>query len=108
MECVRLRVQDVDFERGLIVVRAGKGYKDRATLLPSSLHGDLQAHLLQVQREPVSHPKSGWSNWAVSNSACVQIDTGSSCATSFICNTNYHKRSTGSTAFSGQFPHLRQ
>jgi integrase len=45
MECVRLRVKDVDFERGEIVVRDGKGAKDRVTLLPASVVEDLQAHL---------------------------------------------------------------
>jgi len=37
MECVRLRVKDVDFARGEIVVRQGKGGKDRMTVLPLSL-----------------------------------------------------------------------
>lgn len=47
MECVRLRVKDVDFERGEILIRDGKGAKDRVTMLPESLAGPLQAHLLQ-------------------------------------------------------------
>ena len=38
MECVRLRVRDLDFERKLIYVRAAKGGKDRTTLFPESLH----------------------------------------------------------------------
>lgn len=37
MECVRLRVKDVDFEQHQIIVRNGKGHKDRDTLLPDSL-----------------------------------------------------------------------
>ncbi len=45
MECVRLRVKDVDFERAEIVVRDGKGAKDRVTMLPQSLVGPLQDHL---------------------------------------------------------------
>lgn len=45
MECVRLRVKDVDFERGEILVRDGKGGKDRVTMLPSSSAAELQAHL---------------------------------------------------------------
>lgn len=44
MECVRLRVKDVDFERAEIVVRDGKGAKDRITMLPQSLIAPLQAH----------------------------------------------------------------
>lgn len=47
MECVRLRVKDVDFERGEILVRDGKGAKDRVTMLPVSLVPALQAHLQQ-------------------------------------------------------------
>jgi integron integrase len=45
MECVRLRVKDVDFDRLEIIVRDGKGAKDRVTMLPESIVGDLQAHL---------------------------------------------------------------
>lgn len=45
MECVRLRVKDVDFERAEILVRDGKGAKDRVTMLPQSLISPLQAHL---------------------------------------------------------------
>ncbi len=37
MECIRLRVKDIDFEQYQIVVRKGKGHKDRITLLPNSL-----------------------------------------------------------------------
>jgi integron integrase len=45
MEALRLRVKDVDFERRLIVVREGKGNKDRITMLPSALVPDLQQQL---------------------------------------------------------------
>lgn len=45
MECVRLRVKDVDFERAEILVRDGKGAKDRVTMLPQSLILPLQEHL---------------------------------------------------------------
>jgi hypothetical protein len=38
MEALRLRVKDLDFERGEITVREGKGDKDRRTILPASLH----------------------------------------------------------------------
>jgi integron integrase len=43
-----LRVKDIDFERRQIVVRDGKGEKDRVTLLPDSLTKDLQRHLRYV------------------------------------------------------------
>jgi integron integrase len=45
MECVRLRVKDVDFERSEILIRDGKGAKDRVTMLPDSVVANLQAHL---------------------------------------------------------------
>lgn len=44
-ECLRLRVKDLDFERGDILVRSGKGGKDRVTVLPQSLIPELKAHL---------------------------------------------------------------
>lgn len=47
MECIRLRVKDVDFESGEILVRDGKGAKDRVTMLPQSVVPDLQAHLVK-------------------------------------------------------------
>lgn len=45
MECVRLRVKDVDFGRNEILIRDGKGAKDRVTMLPVALVGPLQEHL---------------------------------------------------------------
>lgn len=50
MECVRLRVKDVEFERGELIVRDGKGQKDRMTMLPAKLIEPLRAHLERVQR----------------------------------------------------------
>lgn len=50
MECVRLRVQDVDFELGQIMVRGGKGQKDRVVPLPASLLPLLKKHLAGVKR----------------------------------------------------------
>lgn len=45
MECVRLRVKDIDFERGEILIRDGKGAKDRVTMLPAAVTEELKAHL---------------------------------------------------------------
>ncbi len=45
MECCRLRVKDTDLLRGQIMVRHGKGAKDRVVMLPKSVRGDLQAQL---------------------------------------------------------------
>lgn len=45
MEALRLRVKDVDFDRQLIIVREGKGNKDRVTMLPGTLLADLRQQL---------------------------------------------------------------
>jgi len=50
MECMRLRVKDIDFGNGLIIVRDGKGGKDRRTPLPMSLVGELQQQLAGGKR----------------------------------------------------------
>ena len=44
MECIRLRVKDVDFDRGVITVRGGKGDKHRQVMLPKSMVSDMSAH----------------------------------------------------------------
>lgn len=49
MECLRLRIQDVDMKRKEILIRDGKGFKDRVTMLPVSLIQPLQSHLLKVR-----------------------------------------------------------
>ena len=49
MECLRLRVKDVDLARRELIVREGKGGKDRITMFPSSLVEAMSAHLDQVQ-----------------------------------------------------------
>jgi integron integrase len=49
MECMRLRVKDVDFARGEILVRDGKGFKDRVTMLPAIAAAPLQEHLARVR-----------------------------------------------------------
>ncbi|MBN2449421.1 MAG: integron integrase [Lentisphaeria bacterium] len=49
MECVRLRVKDIDFDQGCIIVRSGKGNKDRPTMLPQALRGPLREHLARVK-----------------------------------------------------------
>jgi integron integrase len=49
MELLRLRVLDIDFARNQIVVRGGKGDKDRVTMLPETLKAGLQRHLERVR-----------------------------------------------------------
>lgn len=54
LEALRLRVKDVEFSRREIVIREGKGNKDRVTVLPENLMADLQA---QLQRARALHDK---------------------------------------------------
>jgi integron integrase len=54
LECIRLRIQDIDFGQGLIFVRGGKGSKDRTTILPKNLQDELQN---QVQAVKALHHK---------------------------------------------------
>ncbi|MBI3771743.1 MAG: integron integrase [Gammaproteobacteria bacterium] len=51
MECVRLRVKDVDFGQRQILIRDGKGFKDRVTMLPEALKVPLRQHLEQVKAQ---------------------------------------------------------
>jgi integron integrase len=64
MECLRLRVQDVDFARNEILVRDGKGGKDRVTMLPKSLKEPLEEHLRRVK---AVHQKDLAEGWGVSH-----------------------------------------
>jgi len=60
MERLRLRVQDIDFARSEILVRDGKGAKDRITMLPESLKAPLQAHLRKVRAVHDRDLAEGW------------------------------------------------
>jgi len=50
MECLRLRIKDIDFDHRAILVRDGKGGKDRVVTLPDSLIDPLRTHLEQVRQ----------------------------------------------------------
>ncbi len=60
MECVRLRVKDVSFEKNEIVVRDGKGGKDRRTMLPASLCDPMRVQLEKVRE---LHREDTDENW---------------------------------------------
>jgi integron integrase len=62
MECCRLRVQDVDFGTNQIVVRGGKGDKDRTTMLPAMAKAELVGHLsaVRAQHQQDLAAGSGW------------------------------------------------
>lgn len=51
MECFHLRVKDIDFEQSQIIVREGKGEKDRATMLPASLIQPLKNQITFVKNQ---------------------------------------------------------
>jgi len=67
MECLRLRIQDIDFARNEILIRDGKGAKDRITMLPESLKTPLQDHLKKVKGVHERDLADGW--------GCVQMPT---------------------------------
>jgi integrase len=62
LECCWLRVKDIDFAANQIVVRDGKGEKDRVTLLPDAVKADLARHLERVrdQHERDLRHGAGW------------------------------------------------
>lgn len=98
MECLQLRVMDIDFERGEILIRNGKGAKDRVTLLPKCLIAPLQEHLsrrrlmfdsdaaaghgsvalpeLLAQRQPKSAYEWGWQFVFAANSVAIASASG--------------------------------
>lgn len=59
MELLRLRIKDVDFERNQIVIREGKGGKDRVTMLPQSVKAELRLKLEQWRLEHARAVASG-------------------------------------------------
>ena len=58
-ECLELRVKDIDFARDQIIVRRGKGQKDRATVLPAMVKDQLVAHLAEVKRQHQADLRAG-------------------------------------------------
>ena len=59
LECCHLRVKDIDFARNQIVVRAGKGNKDRYTMLPAAAMDPLRKHLQVVEHQHEEDLKRG-------------------------------------------------
>ena len=49
IECIRLRIKDIDFQINQIVVRDGKGKKDRITVFPDEIKPSLEEHLIYVK-----------------------------------------------------------
>jgi integron integrase len=59
LECVELRVKDIDFNRGEVTIRDGKGGKDRLTMLPSAMKEPLREHLARVKAQHESDLVNG-------------------------------------------------
>jgi len=49
LECISLRVKDIDFNNNLLVIHSGKGKKDRTTVLPETLKNPLISHLKKIK-----------------------------------------------------------
>ena len=60
MECLRLRIKDVDFESDLLVVRSGKGEKDRALMIPEKVKGELSKQVASVKEVHDQDVKMGY------------------------------------------------
>ena len=60
MECVRLRIQDIDFENNQIYVRNPKGGKDRTTLFPENLHRGIRVQIEKVKQLHAKDLKEGY------------------------------------------------
>jgi integron integrase len=60
MECLHLRVKDLEFSRGEVTVRDGKGGRDRVTMLPDSINAPLRDHLREVKRVHESDLADSW------------------------------------------------
>jgi len=66
-ECLNLRVKDIDFEKSTIMVRAGKGDKDRVTLLAKSVKERLQTHLAKVKELHLQDLDNGYGRTQLPN-----------------------------------------
>jgi integrase len=73
MECLRLRVKDIDFGRDEILVCKGKGNKDRVTMLPAAVKEPLVAHLGRVRRLHEPRPASGTGSGSASGRVGTEV-----------------------------------
>ena len=67
MECLQLRIKDIDFTSNQILVRAGKGDKDRHTMLPTAVKEPLAKHLDLIKRQHQSDIEHGLGRVALPN-----------------------------------------
>ena len=98
-ECLRLRVQDVEFGRGELAVRDGKGNKDRVTMLPESLKAPLREQFERARRVHRADLAAGWGRTELPDALCRKyperarrVGAGSGCSRSRGAGAN---RETG-------------
>jgi integron integrase len=66
-ECLRLRIKDVDFENNLLMVRSGKGEKDRALMIPEKIKEELSKHVTSVKEVHDQDLKMGYGEVSLPN-----------------------------------------
>jgi integron integrase len=78
MECIRLRIKDIDFGQKQIYVRGGKGDKDRTTLLPDTCVNELKTHIEKVKRLHNNDLSEGYGNVYLPNAIARKYPNGGS------------------------------
>ena len=76
MECIRLRIQDVDFGNGRLYVRDGKGGKDRTVLLPNAIREKLSKHIERVAALHVKDLAAGYGEVYMPNALAKKYPNG--------------------------------
>jgi integron integrase len=77
-ESLSLRVQDLDFDRGEVMVRNGKGAKDRSTMLPAALKPELKRHLARIREIHAADLAEGWGRVPLPGSLDLKYPNASS------------------------------
>jgi integron integrase len=96
LECLSLRVKDVDFVQRQITVRQGKGQKDRMTILPAACIRDLEAHLARVKQIHRDDLRSGLGRTPVTEATrCASLEGDWGWQYVFPARGLYRDRKTG-------------
>ncbi|HDQ03767.1 MAG TPA: integron integrase [Deltaproteobacteria bacterium] len=98
MECLRLRIQDLDFSKNQILVRSGKGDKDRITMFPESVKKPLIEHLKKVKKIHESDIANGFGRVLLPEALARKYPNASkewSWQWVFPQNTLWHNKKTG-------------
>lgn len=98
MECLRLRVKDIDFELNQIVIHDGKGQKSRRTMLPETIQESLQIHLQHVRILHQADLKKGYGRVSLPGALVrkyPQAETEWSWQYAFPAKSMYQEKETG-------------